>query len=107
MVNLTSTGVISEERQSGMYLNSKGDRGAVAPDEHPVVSTDQPLVPLIHSILERHPGLVPNSEHDGRLWVEPSPVVRPDAVLPLRDQHAWEREGQGPQWDRDTSHLHR
>ena len=98
--------VIPEERQSDTCLNSKGDCSAVAPDKHPIISTNQPLVPLLHRILEGHPCLIPNVELDARFWVESSPVACPDAILPLRDQHPWERKGQGPQRDWDTSYLH-
>ena len=92
-----------------MYLNSKRNCSAVTVEKHPVVSTDQPLIPLIHRILERHPGLISNGEHNGRFWVEPSPAICLDAVLPLGNEYALgrEREGQGPQRDWYTSYLHR
>lgn len=92
-----------------MYLNSKRYRSAVAPNEHAIVSTNQPFIPLVHRILKRHPALISNGKPNGGLWIEPSLATSLDAIRPLRDQHTSRRKGkrQGPQRDLDAAKLHR
>jgi len=90
-------------------LNSKRYRSAVAPNEHAIVSTNQPFILLVHRILKRHPALIPNGKPDGGLWIEASLAASLDAVLPLGDQHASRREGkrQGPRRDLNAAELRR
>lgn len=99
---------ISEGRND-MYLNSKRYRSAVAPNEHAIVSTNQPFILLVHRILKRHPAMIPDGKPNGGLRIESSLATSLDAVLPLRDQHASRREGkrQGPQRDLNAAELHR